>query len=76
MSKDVGQGYPLTSEIAKGKASKSARARAISAALDLPGPELRAKATKDRQRQLKAQYEATLPKPKMAWLDELTNPKK
>lgn len=71
MSKDFGQGYPLTSEIAKGKASKSARARAISAALDMPGPGLRVQATKDRQRQLKAQYEATLPEPKMAWLDDL-----
>ena len=71
MSKDFGTIYPLTSEVAKGPKSKSARARALSAALDIPGPRLRAKAAEERKRQLKAQYEAMLPKPKMAWLDDL-----
>ena len=50
----------------------TSRARALNQALALPGR----MAKQSRIKAMRAEYEATLPQPKMAWLDELTNPKK
>lgn len=64
------QGFPPASALAKGA---TPRARAISTALNLPGPAQRAKQAKELKRAHQKAYEDTLPKPALGWLDELTN---
>jgi len=60
---------PTASELAKGT---TPRAQAISKALNLPGPERRAKNAQARDRGYQQAYENTLPKPSLDWLDDLT----